>query len=193
MISCNTLQRKMVGNYWNVLNVVSNSALINYTVILFVSNALGRYGRGQMNIWKIRERDRGIEGMPRKQTIKSLRKKATYEWGLSVRERDNHLCQWCLYDGKQVKGNQPHHIISKAQGNIARFTLANGVTLCWRCHHVRLLQQPIEFTEFISQWLAKHMVDYHDMKERFNEDHPIKTIDEYEAIIVNLRWFRGER
>ena len=129
----------------------------------------------------------------KKQTIKSIRKQATYEWGLSVRERDNHLCQWCLYEGKQVHGNQPHHIISKAQGNIARFTLSNGICLCFRCHHVRLLQQPIEFSEFIQQWMIERGIDYTDMKERFNESHPIKTVDEYKAIIENLRWFRGRK
>lgn len=119
---------------------------------------------------------------PKKNKLSKIRRECTYLWGLVIRERDKHTCQWC---GKP--GNQPHHIISKARGLISRYTVSNGVCLCWRCHIVRLPQEPIEFTEFITKWMKKQNIDYEDLKRRFADTLQLREAD-YKIIKDNLTY-----
>jgi 5-methylcytosine-specific restriction protein A len=48
-------------------------------------------------------------------------------------ERDDHLCQNCLDNGRVVEGNTVDHKVPVNNGG-APYALANLQTLCERCH-----------------------------------------------------------
>jgi len=53
-------------------------------------------------------------------------------WRTQVYKRDGHQCQWpeCGSRGRL----NAHHIKTWAGNPALRFSIANGITLCWRCH-----------------------------------------------------------
>jgi 5-methylcytosine-specific restriction endonuclease McrA len=59
------------------------------------------------------------------------RNPAFYQWRLQVYERDDYTCQKCQQRGGQL---HPHHIYNFAEHPELRYELANGITLCDRCH-----------------------------------------------------------
>jgi hypothetical protein len=125
------------------------------------------------------------------QTRSKLREDCVYKWGLIVRNRDKHLCQWHLDRGEQVYGNQPHHIIAQAQGNVARFTVDNGITLCLYCHKWGINKDPVGFSDFVKLWLKKGGKDYYEMKERFLQTQKLSEKD-YRQIKDNFEWVLKE-
>lgn len=62
--------------------------------------------------------------------IKSLKNKCDKLWSEAVRTRDGE----CVLCGKR-EGLAAHHWVhSKAQGNMHRWNVKNGITLCFACH-----------------------------------------------------------
>lgn len=120
------------------------------------------------------------------QTRSKIRKDCVYKWGLIVRNRDKHTCQYC---GKP--GNQPHHIIAQAQGNISRFTVNNGITLCFYCHHRAIPRDPCGFADFVREWLKKRGFDYEEMKKEFRQTQKLSEKD-YLQIKDNFEWVLKE-
>lgn len=62
--------------------------------------------------------------------IKSLKNKCDKLWSEAVRTRDVE----CILCGKKDTLQAHHWIHSKAQGNMHRWEIKNGVTLCYACH-----------------------------------------------------------
>ena len=54
---------------------------------------------------------------------------ALHTWSLSVRKRDNHICQNC---GKPAK--EAHHIFPKSKYPGLALNINNGISLCLFCH-----------------------------------------------------------
>lgn len=103
-------------------------------------------------------------------------------WSLRVRERDNFICQQCLYEkgiGKPDHKNHTHHIVSKATGGYGcRWDIDNGITLCYKHHIIKIPQAPITYTKFILSWLKDRKLNYDDMKYNYNETF-VKLTPEY--------------
>lgn len=68
--------------------------------------------------------------MTRAEKIKKLKKQCDELWSKAVRTRDG----MCILCGKREGLNAHHWIKSKAQGNLQRHNVKNGVTLCMPCH-----------------------------------------------------------
>lgn len=62
--------------------------------------------------------------------IKALKNKCDKLWSEAVRTRDGA----CVLCGKTEGLNAHHWIHSKAQGNLHRWDVKNGITLCFACH-----------------------------------------------------------
>lgn len=62
--------------------------------------------------------------------IKRLRNKCDKLWSEAVRLRDGE----CVLCGKKEGLNAHHWIHSRAQGNLHRWDIKNGITLCYPCH-----------------------------------------------------------
>jgi predicted restriction endonuclease len=57
------------------------------------------------------------------------------QWAKDVRERDDYLCQHCLYVGAPNDGIlEAHHIVKKSKFPQYAYDLDNGITLCKTCH-----------------------------------------------------------
>ena len=95
--------------------------------------------------------------------VKTLKNKLHTLWSLAVRKRDDYTCQWC---GRQDKRNHAHHIVSKGSGcgNFATYDIRNGICLCYRCHIFKIEDCPVEFSQFITDWLNKKEIDYYELK-----------------------------
>ena len=56
-------------------------------------------------------------------------------WANRVKQRDNHKCQVCNYQGtKGKKDVDAHHILWKSQFPALALMMSNGITLCKTCH-----------------------------------------------------------
>lgn len=99
--------------------------------------------------------------------IKRLRNKCDKLWSEAVRTRDG-ACVLC----GSVNGLNAHHWIhSRAQGNLHRWDVKNGITLCYPCHvHKVHYYASAEITDRLKQ-------------EAFNRG--IVTPEEYDAIKDN--------
>ena len=62
--------------------------------------------------------------------IKALKNKCDKLWSEAIRTRDGE----CILCGKKETLQAHHWIHSKAQGNMHRWEVKNGVTLCYACH-----------------------------------------------------------
>lgn len=62
--------------------------------------------------------------------IKSLKTKCDRLWSEAVRTRDGE----CILCGRKDTLQAHHWIHSRAQGNLHRWNVKNGVTLCYGCH-----------------------------------------------------------
>jgi 5-methylcytosine-specific restriction endonuclease McrA len=78
-------------------------------------------------------------------------------WRNQVYKRDKHQCQWpdCGSRGRL----NAHHIRTWARNPALRFSVANGITLCWRCH--KKVHSKEEYYErfFFNILLRKSMED----------------------------------
>lgn len=72
-----------------------------------------------------------LDPIARKRNQRKLRK-----WSHAVRERDNDTCQDCR---KRKRRLHAHHLVSIEEciGSSLEFDIANGVTLCPKCHGKR--------------------------------------------------------
>lgn len=62
--------------------------------------------------------------------IKALKNKCDKLWSEAIRTRDGE----CVLCGRKDTLQAHHWIHSKAQGNMHRWDIKNGVTLCYACH-----------------------------------------------------------
>lgn len=62
--------------------------------------------------------------------IKALKNKCDKLWSEAIRTRDGE----CILCGKKETLQAHHWVHSKAQGNMHRWDIKNGVTLCYACH-----------------------------------------------------------
>ena len=78
------------------------------------------------------------------------------KWRKDVKERDKYRCQWpgCLSDKKL----QVHHIKMWAHNPGLRFVIANGITLCSRCHK-SIKGKEQDFESFFLKLLEWQMLD----------------------------------
>jgi Restriction endonuclease len=64
------------------------------------------------------------------------------EWSvlrLSALQRDMHLCQYCLAQGRYTQGNTVDHIVPIEYDPSLRAEPSNLATTCPRCHHFKTL------------------------------------------------------
>lgn len=66
------------------------------------------------------------------------------KWRTDVKKRDNYQCQWPgCGTNKRI---QVHHIKTWAKHPGLRYTIANGITLCRKCHDsIKGKEQDFEF------------------------------------------------
>lgn len=62
--------------------------------------------------------------------IKTLKHKCDKLWSEAIRTRDGE----CILCGRKDTLQAHHWIHSRAQGNLHRWDIRNGVTLCYGCH-----------------------------------------------------------
>jgi 5-methylcytosine-specific restriction endonuclease McrA len=74
-------------------------------------------------------------------------------WSEAVRTRDAK----CLRCGK-TSGLQGAHIFSR-RSRSTRWSLDNGLTLCWQCHIPFAHKEPILFTRFVEKLKGKPFLD----------------------------------
>lgn len=78
------------------------------------------------------------------------------KWRKEVKERDNNQCQWPGCGSH--KRLQVHHIKTWAKYPALRFTTANGITLCRKCHdYIKGKEHDYEF--FFLKILEWKMID----------------------------------
>ena len=124
---------------------------------------------------------------------RTLRKKLDTLWSKTVRERD----MWCCrHIGKTYSSRlNAHHIITKSTGDILRWDVINGITLCCmpchKWHDGSAHQDPNAFNKWYrkshpSQWAylqrQKHKKIY--AKDRHYEI--IKTAIETQTAIIDI-------
>lgn len=59
-----------------------------------------------------------------------------------ILERDRHLCQECLRNGRAVVAKTVDHIKPKAQGGTDADS--NLQSLCWPCHHAKTAREKLK-------------------------------------------------
>lgn len=70
--------------------------------------------------------------------------------------------------GKREGKLDGHHIISKGRCSYSgMFDINNGITLCFRCHRVKLETHPVEYGDFIRKWLHNQDLDYDQLKQTY--------------------------
>lgn len=57
------------------------------------------------------------------------------EWRRKVLERDGHRCQMPGCNRRSRKYLQAHHIQKWSSASHLRYSVDNGITLCWGCHN----------------------------------------------------------
>ena len=89
-------------------------------------------------------------------------------FSLAVRERDHYTCQKCGTINKHV---QTAHIFSRSNLSV-RWELLNGITLCYYCHINWCHRKPVEWTEWVKNYLGQDkwdtLVVYRNLKRRIN-------------------------
>ena len=113
----------------------------------------------------------------RKPKKRSLRTKADTLFSKYIRGRDKK-CQRC---GKTTQ-LQAAHIYSRSILS-TRYDYDNALTLCAGCHLYWAHKNPIDFTEFVREYLGEER--YNSLKERAHCPEQM-TIEKYETIINDL-------
>ena len=127
--------------------------------------------------------------MPRKITLKGLKKKL---WELTkeiVYLRDDNTCQHC---GVFVSGQNRHpsHVVPVSRGKVLRYDPQNVKTMCFHCHMNWWHKHPIEAgewfkSEFPKRWeyLKKRQHDIVNWKRHDYE----RMIEEHQELLKGLR------
>jgi hypothetical protein len=124
-----------------------------------------------------------------KKKLKMLQKKADALWSLCVRTRDKR----CTLCGKTETLQAHHFIRTKGACSKHRYTLINGITLCYACHlykvhadaalvHIQPLGQSLIARGHATEDEINNIL--HDKAERV-----IESIEYYEGIIENLEGY----
>jgi len=122
-------------------------------------------------------------------TKKSVQKLLKKLWSNVVRTRDGFACQWC---GKVSNRNHAHHIVAKSLCNkIGFYDPRNGMTLCFRCHIVRLKSEVDEYIAFRDKWLARRSMNYVDLRKEYMQKSNM-ILDDYLAMLHNLKIIYGK-
>jgi 5-methylcytosine-specific restriction endonuclease McrA len=75
------------------------------------------------------------------------KKRLDNKWSKAVLERDNNICQKCLYDRIRIyEPVSPHHIFYRRYLS-TRWIVDNGITLC-TTHHRWAHDKPKEFKKW---------------------------------------------
>lgn len=98
-----------------------------------------------------------IKGVVRKKTLQSNRNyldPVYKKWRRDVKVRDGYKCQWpgCLSKSRL----EVHHIKTWSSAPALRFHIANGITLCNKCH-ARIRGKERQYEAFflkILEWQA---------------------------------------
>lgn len=104
-------------------------------------NCLAKYGvESHMKLDKYRKMLSG-ENSPRWKPNKDIsereRDRSCQEyrkWRDSVFQRDHYRCRCCGGRGDRKHGIQAHHIANYSSNPEVRFSIENGITLCYQCH-----------------------------------------------------------
>ena len=92
-------------------------------------------------------------------TKKSLKTKADQLFREIVRK--DKICEWCGHPG--IKSDfECAHIFSRRYLS-TRWDLLNALCLCHACHR-RAHSQPVEFTEFVKEYLGP--IPYQELREK---------------------------
>lgn len=88
--------------------------------------------------------------VPKRKSIKALRKQLEDTVALYVKLRDKHTCQKC---GKQVEGKncQASHVIPRSAGNQFRYDPINLKVLCFHCHFNWWHKNPVKACEWFKE------------------------------------------
>ncbi len=78
------------------------------------------------------------------------------KWRDEIKERDNYTCQWPGCASRSQL--QVHHIKTWASHPSLRFTVANGITLCRKCHK-QVTGKESDFETFFLKLLEWQMLD----------------------------------
>ena len=103
--------------------------------------------------------------------VSAAKDKLHISWSFVVRQRDNYICQWCLFEGKHNSNtkNHAHHIVARSIcGNNGAFDVDNGMTLCFHCHIDRLKSEPDEYIKFRDDWVQRNLgIDYFTLRDKY--------------------------
>lgn len=103
-------------------------------------------------------------------------------FSLAVRTRDNYTCQKC---GKQHKHVQCAHIFSRSNLSV-RWEMRNAITMCYFCHLQWAHRQPVEYTEWIKNYLG---ADYEKLQELANTKVKINYKEKRKELLDYLKNF----
>ena len=84
-----------------------------------------------------------------------------------VKERDNHICQWC---GKRVTGSDEHwsHIVPRSKDGRLVYDPMNSVVHCFNCHINRWHKDPLEGAKWFMEKFPGRWV-YLQEQRKMNE------------------------
>lgn len=113
-------------------------------------------------------------------SISALKKALDKEFGRIVRARG--MCAKCQKGAEEV-GLQCAHIFSRKNMSV-RWDFENALSLCWRCHFHWAHKEPIQFYEFVEEYLG--VVRFAQLKFRAKQ---IKkwTRDELEELLEKMK------
>ena len=74
----------------------------------------------------------GFRTLPKEENIRKRNNGMLNKWAMRVKERDNNTCVVC----GSVENLQAHHIIPVSHTEKYKYTIANGITLCKKCHYL---------------------------------------------------------
>lgn len=104
-------------------------------------NCLKKYGvESHMKLDKYRKMFSGENSKfwkPDKNALDRERDRSCQEyrkWRDGVFQRDHYRCRCCGGRGDRKHGVQAHHILNYSSNPEVRFSLDNGITLCYQCH-----------------------------------------------------------
>lgn len=104
-------------------------------------------------------------------------------WSFLVKRRAGFKCEVCgrpgeitlsgQFAGKNTKGLEAHHLISKGGNNYLRHNLDNGISLCYRCHKANnnivahgAMEAVHNFLNFFEQNFPKRWEKYKENKDK---------------------------
>lgn len=123
---------------------------------------------------------------------KTFKRKLHALWSLYIRTRDNFTCQWC---GKQCEKGacDAHHIIPKGRcGNVGRYDIRNGMTLCSPCHLWKSKSNYVEFARFVEKWLKNRGINYNTLSQQYRGAIIKDNHEWYESKSKTLQEMLGE-